>query len=300
MAESILSSTTDALLRGMLRRSPQAARPGVSMIVEAEVIPRLHRPNGNVNASAMPTLAAEGLSTETRWEDCDGFVGVPAAPVAEVGERDVALLSAALLKQDLSRAWRMVRAKHEAGMDTERLAIELLGATARRLGTEWVADRCSFADVTLGTGYLHQLLRDLTLCLDQNAETRGYHHRVLLMPAPGEQHVLGLSILGESFRRRGWDVCGGPGQDRTELLALAQREHFDLIGFSVGADRWLGDLSMDIERFRSEARNRDLRVMVGGYAIDTCPELVEDLGADLTAGDARLAPDLALAVVEST
>jgi len=294
VAESILSSTADALLRGMLRRSPQPAHPAVSMIVEAEVIPRLHRPAGTVNATAMPTFSSEGT-----WEDYEGFIGVPASSATEIGERDVSLLTGALLKQDLPRAWRMVKAKHEAGTDTERLAIELLGATARHLGAHWVADSCSFADVTLGTGYLHQLLRDLTLCLDHNAETRGYHHRVLLMPAPGEQHVLGLSILGESFRRRGWDVCGGPGQDRAELLALAKREHFDLIGFSVGADRWLGDLSMDIERFRSEARNRNLPVMVGGHAIDTCPELVDDLGADLTAGDARLAPDLALAMVES-
>ena len=292
MAESILSSTADALLRGMhyFRRPPAPVHqpPDVSRIVEVEVIPRLHRP------APLPVASTEGT-----WEDFGAFVGnQPAATTSEVSERDVAVLGAALLKQDLHRAWRLVKTKRDLGLDTEQIAIALLGPTARYLGAEWVADRCSFADVTLGTGYLHQLLRDLTTCLDHGAETPGYHHRVLLLPAPGEQHILGLSILGESFRRRGWDVCGGPARDRSELLGLIRREHFDLIGFSVGADRWLGDLSKDIERFRERSRNKDIPVMVGGQAIDVAPGLVDDLGADLTAGDARQAPDIALAAIE--
>ncbi|MEQ8858851.1 MAG: cobalamin B12-binding domain-containing protein [Pseudomonadales bacterium] len=294
MAESIISSTADALLRRMTFRKAHAHRVlplALSSLVEEEVIPRLHRPASRIEP------AAQGCGV---WGELDGFVRQRPPPPPEIGHRDVTLVAKALLKQDLHGAWRVVKTKFDAGVDSERLAVELLGPVARHLGELWEADRCSFADVTLGAGYLHQLLRDVSTCLDHSAETPGYHHRVLLLPAPGEQHILGLSILGESFRRRGWDVCGGPAQDRAELRELIRREHFDLIGFSVGADRWLEGLSLDIEQFRRQSRNGNLQVLVGGFAIERRPQLVTELGAHLSVSDARLAPDAALSMLEES
>jgi MerR family transcriptional regulator, light-induced transcriptional regulator len=295
VVESIFSSTADLLLRRLHFRREQAlhASPlALSRVVEAEVIPRLHRPAARIDrAGGLPADAILQDHFDSR---------VPVIPSADVTEHDVVTLGETLLKQNLHYAWHQVKVKYNAGMDTERIAVEFLGPVACYLGDQWVADQCSFADVTLGTGYLHQLLRDLTTCLDKAAETPGYHHRVLLLPAPGEQHLFGLSILGESFRRRGWDVCGGPAQDRRELLQLIGREHFDVIGFSLSADRWLEDLSLDIERFRQKSRNPGLQVMVGGYAIDTQPQLVTELGADITLSDARLAPDSVLALLQQS
>jgi methylmalonyl-CoA mutase cobalamin-binding subunit len=166
------------------------------------------------------------------------------------------------------------------------------------LGEEYSHDRCSFAEVNVCSGYLHQMLRDLYSRLDHASEVPGYHHRILLLPAPGEQHILGLSILGESFRRRGWDVSGGPAQDRTELLKLIAREHFDAIGFSIGSDRWLSPLADELHRLRRNAQNRNILVMVGDQVIDDQPTLTGALDADLTVRDARLAPDSALTALE--
>lgn len=294
VAESIITSTADVLLRHMTfrrARTQQVPPLVLSSVVETEVIPRLHRPAAQIE----PATRSHGV-----WGELDGFDPRRPSTPPEIGHRDVTLVADALLRQDLHGAWRVVKTKFDAGIDVERLAVDLLGPVARHLGELWEADRCSFADVTLGTGYLHQLLRDLTTCFDHAAEIPGYHHRILLLPAPGEQHILGLSILGESFRRRGWDVCGGPAQDRADLKDMIQREHFDVIGFSVGADRWLEDLSLDIEQFRRQSRNDDLRVLVGGFAIEQRPQLVTELGADLSVRDARLAPDAVLAMLEES
>jgi MerR family transcriptional regulator, light-induced transcriptional regulator len=264
VAGSNASFTAEALLQ---RPRPCSSPVDRSRVLEAAVIPRLHR---------------------------------SAARSAGVAERDIVALADSLLKQDLHNAWGLVKQSYDAGMDAEQIAVELLGPVARHLGELWVADRCSFTDVTLGTGYLHQLLRDLATFLDHGAKIPGYHHRVLLLPAPGEQHILGLSILGESFRRRGWDVCGGPVQDRNAMLQMLGREHFDVIGFSVSADRWIDALSLEIERGRQRSRNPRLLIMVGGHAIQTRPELVAQLGADISVSDARLAPDTALALLEES
>jgi methanogenic corrinoid protein MtbC1 len=292
MAESIITHTTDALLRRIpyLRQpAPASKRIDVARVVEREVIPRLQDLPGRVSVPLGPL-------PEPLRVDADEFVRAaePWQVPAEIGHRDVTLLVAALQKQDLEGAWCLVKAKHTAGVDALRIAMDLLGAAACELGELWNEDRVSFADVTLGTGYLHQLTRELFSSLDHASEVPGYHHRILLLPAPGDQHILGLSILGESFRRHGWDVCGGPSLDRSEPLDLIRREHFDMIGFSIGAEQWLEPLEADVERFRQRSRNSDITILVGGHAIERCPGLVGELGADGTVCDARAAPEAAL------
>jgi len=309
MAESLRSYTKTGMARGGYQHAPDMqppcqASPGappptggvaasaISRLVEAEVIPRLYRHPAHID-SQPPTTPAGPL--DQRQNCFDISLAEPA--LASIGQREILAMATALLKQDLHSAWHMARLHYKTGMDVERIAIDLLGPTAAYLGELWDADRCSFADVTLGTGYLHQILRDLCTCLDANAEIPGYHHRVLLLPAPGEQHIFGLSVLGESFRRRGWDVCGGPGQDRKELLAMVHREHFDVLGFSVATERHLEDLLAEIGCFRRHSRNPEMCILVGGHAIHDDPALVSDLGADTTVDDARQAPDAALACI---
>jgi methanogenic corrinoid protein MtbC1 len=284
MAESLIYSFREGLRSSwprlrIGRRSVQdrsITYERISAIVEGEIIPRLNR-----NAAESLIHVREATEPE------------------QLAQPDVCAVTHLILKQDVDRAWHFVEELHLSGWPLEQIYLELLAPVARLLGELWEADHCDFSAVTLGTGYLQQLLRELSLRYDKDCALTGHHHRVMLLPATGEQHSLGLSILGELFRRDGWDVCGGPAVDRVKLQRLLSGERFDVVGFSISADRWLESLADDIAAVRSSSTNEDIRIMVGGGAIARDPALVSQLGADLSATDGHTATRAALTGTQS-
>ena len=110
-----------------------------------------------------------------------------------------------------------------------------------------------------------------------------YADTVLLLPAPGEQHTLGLVILSEFFRREGWQVVGGPVSNGAGTADLVRSTWVDVVGFSLGSTRHLDGLAASIRGVRAASRNRYLGVMVGGPLFLQRPDLVRRVGADTTA-----------------
>jgi len=279
VAESLILTVREGLRSGWpkilrVRRTRSATDARLVDMLEAEIIPRL-----SLDGSIPATTSAE--------------------PLAGPDDTHVAQLTQWLLRQDTQAAWQQLEMLLASGHSLEDLYLDMLAPAARRLGELWDSDSVDFSAVTLGTGYLQELLRSLSLRHEGGLGLTGHHHRILLQPATGEQHGLGISILGELFRRRGWDVCGGPAMGRDQLRLLVAREHFDVVGFSLSAERWVEGLAEDIACVRACSRNADVKVLVGGDLINESPELVAQLGADGTASDGRDAPEAALKLVEA-
>ena len=116
---------------------------------------------------------------------------------------------------------------------------------------------------------------------------------VLLLPSPGEQHTFGLVMVGEFFRRAGWDVSGGAWTTGADAATLVGAEWFDAVGFSLGAEIHLEALAESIRAVRQASSNPDVVVLVGGPLFGECPEYVQQVGADGMTIDGRDAPALA-------
>lgn len=100
-------------------------------------------------------------------------------------------------------------------------------------------------------------------------------------------------MLAEFFRRAGWEVCGGVGASEADPARRVRFEWFDVIGFSIGSDVHMDWLRRAIGDLRLASRNPAMAVMVGGPVIGLQPQLVAQLGADGSAGNARDAPVIA-------
>jgi methanogenic corrinoid protein MtbC1 len=185
----------------------------------------------------------------------------------------------AFLEQKLSK---------EASLD--ELYLDLLAPTARFLGGLWDVDACDFTAVTLGLCRLHRVLRELDSAFVSQAETEPSGLPVLLVPAPGEQHMFGLLMVAEFFRRAGWNVWSGSLATRGELAAMVRNEWFAVVGFSLSCESRLDALASAIQLVRRESCNRSIGVLVGGHAFTENPDLVSRVGADAMAVDARQAP----------
>lgn len=181
----------------------------------------------------------------------------------------------------------------DKGMAVEDIYLGLLAPAAQELGRMWEEDLCSFTDVTVAVGRLQRVLRTLSPAFGHEVDHPQDGRRVLLVPAPGEQHTFGLSIVAEFFRRAGWEVVGDSEVRAADPAALVRSEWFDLIGISVGSDARLDWLASGIAAVRNASCNRAIGVLVGGPSFTADPARAREVGADATASDGRQAPVMA-------
>lgn len=218
---------------------------------------------------------------------------VPEVPDLAVTEQDVEQFTRLVLAPDDDLARGCVQMLRTRGLSVEMICLDLLAPVARRLGALWEEDLCDFTDVTVGLGRLHALLRELSSQFEQSAESPVNGRRILLAPAPGEQHTFGLVMVGEFFRRAGWEVEAALGGPELDVEAAASSGWFDVIGFSLAAEIHLNELAVRIQAIRERSLNPRVCIMVGGALFVREPDRVGQVGADGAPVSAREAPDLA-------
>jgi len=96
-------------------------------------------------------------------------------------------------------------------------------------------------------------------------------------------------MVGEFFRRQGWEVSSGTGLSAREIVALVRRQWFAAIGFSLACEERLDLLARTIREVRRASRNPQIGVLVGGRVFVERPEAAALAGADATAVDGQQA-----------
>lgn len=253
---------------GQMRDAAEERMTHLVKTLESEVIPRLLRAHRVAPQGLLPLASQCPPPTE---QEVQGFVSLV------LGRDDM----------PLAQCLADIRRK---GMSVEMVYLDLLAPAARRLGTLWLEDLCDFTEVTVGLGRLQHLLQELSPAFGAEVQFPPHARRVLLMPAPGDQHTFGLAMVAEFFSRSGWEVSSGDISSHTNAVDMARGEWFDVLGFSVGTETRLDWLKDCISMVRQAARNKNVGIMVGGPVFSEHPEYVELVGADCTAVDGKDAP----------
>ena len=217
--------------------------------------------------------------------------GVPPRARSErgsIGETEVLQFTDLVLAHH-EPALAILRRLAERGATAHELCLDLLAPAARRLGDLWTADRCHFSDVTIALGRLQLMLRELASRMEVAAPEQGPQRRALLLAVAGDQHTFGLAMLRDFFRAAGWRVATDGPESPEALKALVRAEFFDIVGFSIGAERHVEALAAAVHTLRKHSRNPGVRVLVGGPLLLVRPEVAAQVGADATALDARQA-----------
>jgi methanogenic corrinoid protein MtbC1 len=188
-----------------------------------------------------------------------------------------------VLSPDGSDCAQLVEQLLDDGVSPETVMLELIGPAARLMGDMWSGDQANFLEVTLGLSRLQHLMRQFRLPVMHAVADRG---AALLVPVPGEQHVLGLRMVEEFLIRDGWRVRCTPVSGMEQLRQAVSSEHYDFVGFSISGERLLPVLRSAIREVRAHARNRQIRVMAGGVVLGGGDPLVPGLGADVVVRDA--------------
>ena len=214
-------------------------------------------------------------------------------------EAEVRAFAQLVLARDDRPASELIESLRGRGASVEGLFLHLLAPAARHLGALWEQDLCDFTEVTVGVGRMQQLMRELSPGVRHRGRAPAAPAcRILLAPAPGEQHTFGLSMVAEFFRRAGWEVVGGMAEADADPVDMVREMWFDVVGISVGNEARLDWLGTGIAALRRSSLNQGIGVMVGGPFFRDHPEQVALVGADATAVDGRHAPMLAESLLD--
>jgi MerR family transcriptional regulator, light-induced transcriptional regulator len=257
----------------------------LEQLIRLEIVPRLKLPQHRPISRSQP-LTRGGAAL--------------CAPLGAIPYQErIEELARIVLASGEDRSLDYVEQIRRQGTTVERLYLGLISSVARHLGDLWLADVCSFTDVTLGLWRLHQLARTLSPIFQQDASARLPRYQALLVPLPGEHHTFGLYLLAEFFRRAGWGVYSMPLKTAHDVVAIVRSEWFAVVGLSVSCENRLEELAKEIRIIRRASCNHGICVMVGGGIFIEHPEFVKQVGADIMAVDGRQAPAKAQDFVES-
>jgi MerR family transcriptional regulator, light-induced transcriptional regulator len=233
--------------------------------IESEIIPRL-----------MLNHTLDAANTAPRHT---GSTPLPHNAVAE--------LSQLALEQPLPVGLGYLEELLEAGVSAEAIFVDAITPSAREIGQMWTDDLRDFTDVTIALTRLQSMVNELIPRFQSEDDKRPTDRSALLIPCPGEQHSLGVSMITEYFRRAGWLVHAEAPVTLAELKQTVQKNRFDVVGFSASCDRFIDDLTAAIRVTRKASKNRSVGILVGGDLFNRRPDLVSVVGADAMAGDGR-------------
>lgn len=162
---------------------------------------------------------------------------------------------------DLCASLAFVERLASEGLTFESLLLDLVAPASAKLGADWQDDLRSFTEVTVGLGTLQQIVNVLGPTYTQVGAQTGF---VVLVAAPGEQHTLGLYLLGELLRRAGWSVHVAPTMSEADLVDLVSTEKVDMVGFSVSGTTVLKPLARTIAAVKRATKNASTLIMLGG------------------------------------
>ena len=163
----------------------------------------LHAAKSRV-ARLAKTIETEVIPRLVRQHRVAGSEDVVATSAAEVQA-----MVHALVDDSEERVLALVQQLRGRGVPVSGIFLDLLTPAARELGQLWEDDRVDFATVTVSLGRLQRLLRQLSPDFGSEVDHPRNGRRVLLTQPDTEQHMFGLSMVAEFFRRDGWDVLGG-------------------------------------------------------------------------------------------
>ena len=174
---------------------------------------------------------------------------------------EVEALCCLAVEQDLLASLAIIEAMVGDGLTIETVLLELIAPAARKLGDDWLEDLRTFTEVTVGLGTLQEVIHILGPSFAHGIVHRG---AVVLVPAPNEQHTLGVHLLGEFLRRAGWGVLVDPRMSRAELLLHVEAERIEMVGISVSNSDLVDTLERLVRDIKRASLNADIAVMIGG------------------------------------
>ena len=208
------------------------------------------------------------------------------APTPEGLARRLETLSEAFISPEEAHRHDALTKLAQEGVSIEDTIDYVIPATARLMGFRWANDSLSFAEVSIGSARLQETVRGLTT--QQRREIVKNRGTILLVVPYPEHHTLGVFVVADQLRRRGYDVHISVSQHARQVAERVKRFKYDMIGVTAAGRRTLASVR-DLVEIIKQSVPRITPVIVGGSIIDSGLDTVGITGADFATADIEAA-----------
>jgi len=249
--------------------------------VHAALLPHLSEPE----AAVVAEFVAVGL------EAC----GPAPAPADEGDEGDLALTFRlyvqAIVRGERRAALGVVEEALRTGATVEQLYLQVLQRSLYEIGRRWETNQLSVAQEHMATAVTQYVMGRLYERIEPAGSARG---TAIVTGVQGELHQVGGNMVADMLEADGWSVQFlGTNMPHVGIVQAVREQQPQVVGISATMLFNLPHVRSLIEAIRREALPEPPRILVGGAAFRSAPELWSEIGADGFAPNLREAVELA-------
>ena len=195
----------------------------------------------------------------------------------------------ALLTLNSQNAMRVIADALMKGMSTTRICVDVLEPVQHEVGRLWQLNKISVAVEHFCSSVTQQVLSQIGTFRRVQADPS--RKRVVALCAPGELHEIGLRAITQLLSLDGWHTVHlGANVPAIAAAQMCADWKAQIVLISATLPTHIRAVSEVIAKIRAHEVLRDTRVLVGGRAFRSDPDLWRVTGAD---GSAATASDLA-------
>jgi methanogenic corrinoid protein MtbC1 len=195
------------------------------------------------------------------------------------------LFTQAILLGHRKPALAMVMEAVEQGTGLTDVYVDILQAALFDVGRRWEGNQITVAEEHMATAIVQYVVAQLYQRIERPANVKG---RVVVTGVQGELHHIGANIVADVLEASGWDVRFlGTNMPREGILRVIEQQRATVVGISVTMLFNIPQLISLIDAVNRAFGQENVRVIVGGAAFRSAPELWKETGAHGFANDAR-------------
>lgn len=203
----------------------------------------------------------------------------------------------ALLAMERQTACQLIMEAVEAGSSIQDIYLHVLQRTQYEIGRLWQMNQLSVVHEHYSTAVTQHVMAQLYPYILSGTKTG----RTLVMACvAGELHEVGARMVADFFELAGWNtVYVGANTPTASLLHLLVARPPQMLGIAATMPWHVPAVAELSAAVRASTVGQTVKILVGGYALTTAPELWRALGADGWARDAADAVAVAERLVPS-
>jgi len=195
------------------------------------------------------------------------------------------VLLALLLHGDSRGSLQLVNKSVQTLDDLKHFYLHVVSPVMYRIGLLWERNEISVAEEHVATAVVGRITAAL---YPRFAAPDAYRGKIVVTAGPNEFHEVGPRMLADFMEMEGWDVTYlGANTPKEALLVILRQQKPFVVALSVATVFNLDQAWQTIDMIKADPDTRNIKILVGGLAFNSMPQLWHDLGADGCAADAN-------------
>ncbi len=189
----------------------------------------------------------------------------------------------------LDAATELVESASRDGMGVRQIYLDLLEPALKETGRLWEHGELHVAEEHAISDAVQRIMSRIFPARVPSVRA-GPQPRCFAVAASSEQHAIGLRMVSDFLCLDGWDVlCMQEALSIRDTIDMLAERPPDLLAVSVTLAAHAAEAGDLIATIRGKRSLSAVRVIAGGQAFHSRPQLWQEIGADATAGNAESA-----------